>query len=47
MQAALAFEKNNDGRYHLSQSDLKIEFGINKNKGGGIYGERLVPSTTL
>jgi hypothetical protein len=42
MQADLAFEKNNDGRYHLSQSDLKIEFGINKNKGGGIYGERLV-----
>nr|WP_067060182.1 DUF5686 and carboxypeptidase-like regulatory domain-containing protein [Mucilaginibacter sp. L294] len=42
MQANLSFEKNNDGRYHLSQSDLKIEFGINKNKGGGIYGERLV-----
>jgi hypothetical protein len=42
MQAALSYEKNNDGRYHLSQSDLKIEFGINKNKGGGIYGERLV-----
>jgi hypothetical protein len=42
MQANLSFEKNNDGRYHLSQSDLKIDFGINKNKGGGIYGERLV-----
>jgi hypothetical protein len=42
MQANLSFEKNNDGRYHLSQSDLKIEFGINKNKGGGVYGERLV-----
>jgi hypothetical protein len=42
MQANLAFEKNNDGKYHLSQSDLKIEFGINKNKGGGVFGERLV-----
>jgi hypothetical protein len=42
MQATLAFEKNNDGKYHLSQSDLKIDFGINKNKGGGVYGERLV-----
>ncbi|AMR32609.1 hypothetical protein A0256_14845 [Mucilaginibacter sp. PAMC 26640] len=42
MQATLAFEKNNDGKYHLSQSDLKIEFGLNKNKGGGVYGERLV-----
>ncbi|TSD67355.1 carboxypeptidase-like regulatory domain-containing protein [Inquilinus sp. KBS0705] len=42
MQANLSFEKNNDGKYHLSQSDLKIEFGINKNKGGGVFGERLV-----
>jgi len=42
MQATLAFEKAADGRYHLSQSDLKIEFGINKNKGGGILGERVV-----
>ncbi|QJD98301.1 carboxypeptidase-like regulatory domain-containing protein [Mucilaginibacter robiniae] len=42
MQTTLAFEKNADGKYHLSQSDLKMEFGINKNKGGGIYGERKV-----
>lgn len=42
MQAMLSFDKNTDGRYHLSQSDLKIEFGINKNKGGGVYGERVV-----
>jgi hypothetical protein len=42
MQATLSFEKNNDGRYHLSQSNLKIEFGLNKNKGGGVFGERLV-----
>ena len=47
MQADLAFEKNNDGRYHLNQSDLKIEFGINKEKGGGIYGERLVSITNF
>ncbi|WP_345950156.1 MULTISPECIES: DUF5686 family protein [unclassified Mucilaginibacter] len=42
MQATLSFEKNADGRYHMSQSNLKIEFGINKNKGTGVYGERLV-----
>ncbi|MBK0378744.1 DUF5686 and carboxypeptidase-like regulatory domain-containing protein [Mucilaginibacter segetis] len=42
MHADLAFEKNTDGRYHLSQSDLKIEFAINKKKGGGVFGERLV-----
>jgi Family of unknown function (DUF5686)/CarboxypepD_reg-like domain len=42
MQASLAFEKNTDGKYHLSQSDLKMEFGLNKNKGGGVYGERKV-----
>jgi hypothetical protein len=42
LQAALEFEKNPDGKYHLSKSDLKIDFGIDKNKGGGIYGEREV-----
>ena len=42
MQAVLAFDKNTDGRYHLSQSDLKIDFGLSKNKGGGILGERVV-----
>lgn len=42
MQAFLGFEKNPDGKYHLSSSDLKIDFGLNKNKGGGIYGEREV-----
>ena len=41
MEATLSFEKNPDGRFHLSQSDLKIEFGI-KEKGGGVFGERLV-----
>lgn len=42
MQATLLFEKNNDGKYHLSQSDLKMDFGIRKNKGWGIFGERKV-----
>jgi len=40
MQTTLLFDKNGDGKYHLSQSDLKMEFGLSKNKGGGIYGER-------
>ncbi|WDF56770.1 DUF5686 and carboxypeptidase-like regulatory domain-containing protein [Mucilaginibacter sp. KACC 22063] len=42
MQANLTFEKNVDGRYYLNQSDLKMEFALNKNKGGGVYGERKV-----
>jgi hypothetical protein len=42
MQAILAFESANDGKYHLSQSDLKMEFGLNKKKGGGVLGERVV-----
>ncbi|MDF2432667.1 MAG: hypothetical protein JWP44_2298 [Mucilaginibacter sp.] len=42
MQTILQFEKTEGGRYRLSQSDLKIDFGLNKNKGGGIYGERIV-----
>ncbi|HWZ14216.1 MAG TPA: DUF5686 family protein [Mucilaginibacter sp.] len=42
LQADLSFEKNNDGKYHLNQSDLKIEFALSKNKGGGIFGERKV-----
>ena len=42
MQTTLAFAKTENGRYRLSQSDLKMDFGLNKNKGGGIYGERVV-----
>ncbi|MBE9584056.1 carboxypeptidase-like regulatory domain-containing protein [Mucilaginibacter sp. JRF] len=42
MMATLTFAKNPDGRYHLSGSDLKMDFGINKNKGGGIFGQRTV-----
>ncbi|HEX3384201.1 MAG TPA: DUF5686 family protein, partial [Mucilaginibacter sp.] len=42
MQTILTFEKSDDGRYHLAQSNLKMEFGLSKNSGGGIYGERKV-----
>ncbi|MDB4919398.1 DUF5686 and carboxypeptidase-like regulatory domain-containing protein [Mucilaginibacter sp.] len=42
MQAVLSFDKGDEGKYHLSQSDLKIDFGLNKKKGGGVYGERVV-----
>ena len=42
MKVLLTFLKNVDGRYHLSQSNLKVDFGLNKKKGGGIYGERVV-----
>jgi len=42
MEARLSFDKSNNDKYKLRESDLKIDFGINKNKGGGIFGERLV-----
>ncbi|GAB2697998.1 DUF5686 and carboxypeptidase-like regulatory domain-containing protein [Mucilaginibacter koreensis] len=42
MQTTLAYEKTTGGKYRLAQSDLRMEFGLNKNKGGGIYGERKV-----
>ncbi|GAB3923310.1 DUF5686 and carboxypeptidase-like regulatory domain-containing protein [Mucilaginibacter myungsuensis] len=45
MHATLSFEKNPDGRYHMSRSDLKMDFGLNKKKGGGIFGERVVTLT--
>ncbi|WP_428329648.1 DUF5686 family protein [Mucilaginibacter sp.] len=42
MQAILSFDKDTLGKYHLSESDLKMDFGLNKKKGGGIFGERVV-----
>ncbi|WP_426667445.1 DUF5686 family protein [Mucilaginibacter sp. McL0603] len=42
MQILLTFDKDDAGKYHLSQSDLKADFGLNRKKGGGLYGERLV-----
>jgi hypothetical protein len=42
LEAKLDFDKNADGRYHLSKTNLIIDFGINQNKGGGLTGERSV-----
>jgi len=42
LEAKLNFEKNPDGRYHLSRTNLIVDFGINKSKGGGFTGERTV-----
>ena len=36
------FEQHSDGRYHLSKSELLADFGINKNKGGGFFGQRVL-----
>jgi hypothetical protein len=38
----LDFEHNQDGRYYLSKSDVKADFGITKGKGTSIFGERTV-----
>ena len=38
----LTFEKNPDGRYHLSRNSMIADFGFNKNKDGGLYGTRTV-----
>jgi hypothetical protein len=40
LEARLTFEKNTDNRYFLSKSNLIVDFGLNKNKGGGFTGER-------
>jgi len=42
LEAKLDFAKNEDGRYHLSKTNLVVDFGINKNKGGGFTGQRTV-----
>lgn len=42
LEAKLDFAKNPDGRYHLSKTNLIIDFGINKSKGGGMTGQRTV-----
>ncbi|EOR96459.1 : hypothetical protein [Arcticibacter svalbardensis MN12-7] len=36
------FERNPDGRYHLSRNSMKADFGMLPQKGAGIYGERVV-----
>lgn len=35
------FNQSEDGRYYLSKSRMRADFGLSKN-GGGIYGERVV-----
>ena len=42
MAVDLNYEKNPDGRYHLSKSDMKASFGLNKKGEKGIFGERTI-----
>src|SRR5580698_8624036 len=36
------FEQNPDGRYHLSKSTTIADFGLTKNKKGGLFGMRAI-----
>jgi hypothetical protein len=42
MEVKLDFDKAPDDRYYLSKTRLLMDFGVNKNKGGGFTGERTV-----
>jgi hypothetical protein len=42
LNARLQFAENPDKRYHLSKSELAIDFGVSSSKGSGFYGERTV-----
>ncbi|TCC97404.1 DUF5686 and carboxypeptidase-like regulatory domain-containing protein [Pedobacter psychroterrae] len=42
LEAKLEFAQNPDKRYHLSKSNLIVDFGISKNGGTGFTGERTV-----
>ena len=42
LEAKLDFEKNPDERYHLSKSNLIVDFGLSKKAGSGFTGERTV-----
>jgi len=42
MHVDLSFEKNPDGKYHLSKSVTYADFGITKKSSGGLYGIRTV-----
>nr|WP_316788710.1 DUF5686 family protein [Pedobacter frigoris] len=42
LEADLDFEQNADKRYHLSKSNLIVDFGLSKKSGAGFTGERLV-----
>jgi hypothetical protein len=40
MNINLEFEKNPDGRYHLSKSTTLADFGVSKSRKGGLFGQR-------
>lgn len=42
MEVDLEFEKNPDGRYHLSKSNTLADFGVTKKKNGGVFGIRTI-----
>jgi len=42
LEAKLDFEQSPDRRYHLSKSNLVVDFGLTKNSGAGFTGERTV-----
>jgi len=42
LEAKLDFEQNPDHRYHLSKSNLIVDFGLSKKGGTGFTGERTV-----
>ena len=42
MHVNLDFEQNPDQRYHLSRSTILADFGLTKNKNGGLFGIRTV-----
>ncbi len=42
MQVDLSFEQNPDGRYHLSKSTIRVDFGLTNNKNKGTLGIRTI-----
>ncbi len=42
MNVTQEFEQNPDGRYHLSKSTTVADFGLTKNKNGGVFGMRTI-----
>lgn len=45
LQVSLDFRKQPSGRYYLTKSDTKADFGILKNKGAALNGERTISYT--
>lgn len=45
LQIRLDFARQPNGRYYLSRSDVKADFGLSKTKGWGVIGERIVAYT--